>query len=137
MIDTPPSDPPGSTALRLLGGDALALLHRISTNALLDLGPGGARGTLFCDFRGRLLHRAVVGLDGEGAVWLLRDDAPGAPLAAFIDRHVFRDDVRIDDRSHELAVRRVNPTHAPPPGIPGSVSVEDETLAVGMGARVV
>jgi len=136
MTDTPSSDP-GSTALRLMGGDALSLLHRISTNALLDLGPGGARGTLFCDFRGRLLHRAVVALDGEGSVWLLRDDAPGAALAAFIDRHVFRDDVRVEDRSGELGVRRVDPARAPPPGIPGSVSVEDETLTVGAEARVV
>ena len=136
MTDTPSSDP-GSTALRLMGGDALSLLHRISTNALLDLGPGGARGTLFCDFRGRLLHRAVVALDGEGSVWLLRDDAPGAALAAFIDRHVFRDDVRLEDRSRDLLVRRTDPEHAPPPGIPGSVRLEDEMLAIAADPGIV
>jgi folate-binding protein YgfZ len=95
----------GSTALRLTGSDALALLHRIGTQAVVDLAPGGARATLFCDFRGRLLHRALIGLDADGAVWLFRDDAPGAPLAAFLDRHVFRDDVRIEDRSADLPVR--------------------------------
>src|SRR5712692_4942056 len=104
---------PGSSALRLAGRDVLALLHRISTNALLDLAQGEARATLFCDFRGRLLHRAVVYLDRDGAGWLLRDDAPGAPLGAFVDRHVFREDVRIEDRSATLPVLRLSNQGAP------------------------
>jgi len=94
-----------STALRLVGADALALLHRISTNALGDLSRGQVRATLFCDFRGRLLHRAVVGVTADTSVWLVRDDAPGVELAAFLDRHIFRDDVRIEDRSASLPVR--------------------------------
>jgi folate-binding protein YgfZ len=109
-----------STALRLEGGDALDLLHRISTNALLDLAPGRARGTLFCDFRGRLLHRAVVARASDGAVWLLRDDAPPAPLAAHIDRHLFREDVRIADRS---AAWSVHPAEDGP--APGSIEERD------------
>ncbi len=94
-----------STALRLSGRDALALLHRISTNAVADLAPGRARATLFCDFRGRLLHRAVVGVTADRAAWLLRDDAPGETLAAFLARHIFRDDVRIENHSARLPVR--------------------------------
>lgn len=87
------------TALRLTGADALPLLHRLTSNALADLSPGDWRATLFCDFRGRLLHRAIVARAADGAVWLLRDDADGAPLAALVDRAVFRDDVVIEDRS--------------------------------------
>lgn len=94
-----------TTALRLTGRDALPLLHRIGTQAVADLDSGQARATLFCDFRGRLLHRALIGVGGDGTVWLLRDDADGAPLAAFLDRHIFRDDVRIEDRSEALGVR--------------------------------
>jgi hypothetical protein len=100
-----------TTALRLSGNDALGLLHRISTNALDDLAPGQARATLFCDFRGRLLHRAVVGVVSDRAVWLLRDDAPGGSLAAFIDRAVFRDDVRIEDLSERWQVQRASESH--------------------------
>jgi folate-binding protein YgfZ len=91
------------TALRLEGRDTLALLHRISSNALLDLPAGAARATLFCDFRGRLLHRAHVVHAPGGAVWLLRGDADGASLAAFVDRFVFREDVRIEDRAGDFA----------------------------------
>lgn len=96
-----------TTALRLTGRDVLPLLHRTTSNALADLTPGMARATLFCDFRGRLLHRAVVAVAPDAAVWLLRDDAPGAELAAAVDRMVFRDDVQIADLSGEHPVRRV------------------------------
>src|SRR5262249_19859911 len=90
--------------LRLEGRDALPLLHRVTTNALEDLSPGQARATLFCDFRGRLLHRAVVAVTRDGAVWLLRDDAPGAARRAAVQRTVVRVDVRIADHSQELPV---------------------------------
>jgi folate-binding protein YgfZ len=104
-----------STAVLLEGRDALPVLHRISTNALADLAPGGARATLFCDFRGRLLHRAVVAMGQEGAVWLLRDDAPGEPLVAYVEHHVFREEVRLTDLSFAWSVRRQT---APPIGAP-------------------
>jgi len=90
------------TAIRLTGRDALALLHRISTNALLDLPPGEARPTLFCDFRGRLLHRAHVVHAPDGSLWLARGDTGGTTLAAFVDRHVFREDVRLEDRAADF-----------------------------------
>jgi folate-binding protein YgfZ len=88
-----------SCVLRLEGKDVLPLLHNISTRSLLDLAPGEARATLFCDFRGRLLHRAAVARMQDGGVWLVRPDAPGDDLAAHLDRHVFREDVRIADES--------------------------------------
>ncbi len=88
---------PRSSVLRLEGRDALDLLNRISTRLLLGLGPGECRAAPFCDFRSRLLHRAVVAVTRDGAVWLLRDDAPGGELAAFVDRNVFREDVRVAD----------------------------------------
>jgi hypothetical protein len=94
-----------TTLLRLSGRDALALLHRLGANALEDLAPGEARGVPFCDFRGRLLHRAVAARSADGAVWLLRDDAPGAELAAFLDGHLFREEVRIEDLSATADVR--------------------------------
>src|SRR5262245_3678009 len=92
------------TALRLTGRDALSLVHRISTQALLDLEPGESRATLFCDFRGRLLHRAEGSVAEDGAVWL-RSETPAAELVAFLDRHVFRDDVAIENRSEETAAQ--------------------------------
>ncbi len=107
--------PASSTLLRLEGRDALAVLQRISTQKLDDLAAGEARVTLFCDYRGRLLHLAFVGRT-EDAVWLARDDAPGAPLAEHIARHVFREDVRITDLSE---------THPVTPDVMGGGDIEE------------
>ena len=112
------TEAPTGTALRLAGRDALDLLDRIGTQSLADLAVGHARATLFCDFRGRLLHRAVVARTSDGAVWLVRHDAPAAPLAAFLDRHVFREDIQIEDRTPMWPTR----------GIAGGVGLPDETI---------
>ncbi|HTM56951.1 MAG TPA: hypothetical protein VL123_00900 [Candidatus Udaeobacter sp.] len=90
--------------VRLLGRDALSLLHNISTQRMLDLEPGDARLALFCDFRGRLLHRVVAARTRDGAVWLVREDQSGDSLAAHLDRSVFREDVTIEDLSADYAV---------------------------------
>jgi len=97
-----------ATILRLTGADALAILHRISTQSVVDLEPGSCRVTLFCDFRGRLLHRAAVARVRDGAVWLVREDAPAEELAAHLDRHIFRENVRVEeDAAHRGGVRAV------------------------------
>ncbi len=129
-----------TTALRLTGRDTLPLLHRVTSNALAELRAGEARATLFCDFRGRLLHRAVVAVASDGAVWLLRPDAPGADLAAALDKSIFRDDVHVEDRSAELPVilaRDVGDesgVRAEAEGVPREVATGDGTrLLVGAG----
>lgn len=83
------------TAIRYEGRDVLSVLHRISTAALEDLHRGEARAALFCDFRARLLHRAAVACAHDGGIWVVRADAPPDELLAHVDRHVFREDVRV------------------------------------------
>ncbi len=131
MSDASPLPSTSGSLLRLSGADALALLHRISTAHLAGLAPGEARATLFCDFRGRLLHRAVVAVTSDRAVWLLRDDAPGDALVALVERSVFREDVRIADAGAGRAVRaRAEPTGLAPgtlreaEGVPRQVQVD-------------
>jgi folate-binding protein YgfZ len=114
---TPPGQATG-TLLRLEGRDALGLLHRVSTQSLLDLAPGQASATLFCDYRGRLIHRAWVAVTGDRSVWLLRDDAPTIPLADFIERFIFREDVRVGVPREDWSVRQ----------LPGSVGLDPGVL---------
>jgi hypothetical protein len=125
-----------TTALRLTGRDVLPLLHRVTTQALADLAPGEARATLWCDFRGRLQHRAVVAHARDGGVWLLRWDAPGDELAAVVDRSVFRDDVRIEDRSAGLSVTLAQGRNGERGLIAGTDAVPRE-VSTGDGTRLV
>ena len=124
-MEPDPAAPP-VTLLRLEGRDALGVLHRLGTAHLEDLEPGQARATLFCDFRGRLLHRAVVAVTSDRAVWVLRDDAPAGPLAAHIDQHVFREDLRVADHGAGRHVRAV----------PGGVALVHGTLREADGIPV-
>ena len=117
------TSPRETTVLRLEGRDALDLLHRLSASLLSDLAPGACRAALFCDFRGRLLHRAVAAVTRDGAVWLLRDDAPGAELLAFVERGVFREDVRVADQGARWSACTAGGDAAGPAG--------GDTLAVG------
>lgn len=93
-----------STLLRLEGRDALDLIHRITTQHLRELGAGECRATLFCDFRGRVQHRAIVAHSGPGIAWLIRADAPGAELFAQVDKQIFRDKVVMEDWSDRSPV---------------------------------
>jgi len=108
----------GTTLVRLEGAETLDLLHRISTQDMSDLAPGMARATLFCDFRGRLLHRAIAARTADGAVWLLRDDAGTAELIAYLERFIFRESVRVADRGERGAVV----------GVAGGVGLEPGTV---------
>ena len=129
-----------STALRLTGRDTLPLLHRVTTNALEDLQPGEARATLWCDFRGRLQFRAVVAVTSDHAVWLLRPDAPGAELAATVEKIVFREDVRVEDLSHVHTICLARGTTGESgvldqsDGVPAIVSTGDGTRLARAGA---
>jgi tRNA-modifying protein YgfZ len=114
--------PSPTTLLRLDGRDALDLLHRISTQHLRELPAGQCRGTLFCDFRGRVLHRAAVARTSDDSVWLLRPDAPGEELFAAIDKQIFRDQVRVEDLGARAGVVAVA---ARPDGAPGTIDQLD------------
>jgi folate-binding protein YgfZ len=113
-VSNSPAPPASTTALRLAGRDVLDLLHRVSTQSLADLPRGASRATLFCDFRGRLLHRAIVAHAADDSVWLLRDDASGDGLAAYLDRLTFREDVKMEDLGASLDVRGILGTSLPP-----------------------
>ncbi|MFI5372953.1 MAG: YgfZ/GcvT domain-containing protein, partial [Candidatus Eisenbacteria bacterium] len=97
------------TLIALTGRDTLDLLHRIATQSLLDLAQGRTRLACFCDFRGRLLHRVWVARGTDDTVWLARPDAGAAPLLGFLDRSIFREDVRVSDRSAGVEVAWCEP----------------------------
>ncbi len=113
---------PASTLLRLEGREALDLIHRITTQHLRELAVGECRATLFCDFRGRVQHRAIVAHTAPGVAWLLRADAPGAELFTQIDKQIFRDKVVMEDWSDRAPV---TPTRSAEYAVAGTVESRD------------
>jgi tRNA-modifying protein YgfZ len=79
--------------LEVRGKDALDLLHRISTNNLLTLGPGQIVGTLLTTDKGRIVDLVFVAPLEEG---LLLITSPGAEekILRWIEKYTILEDVR-------------------------------------------
>jgi folate-binding protein YgfZ len=118
--------------VRVRGKDALSVLHNVSTQRLADIAPGEARLTLFCDFRGRLLHRAVVARSPDDEMWLVREDEAGLSLASHLDHSVFREAVHIEDLSARFSV---TPSFAPL-AAPGASAPGVAAFVAGAPARI-
>jgi tRNA-modifying protein YgfZ len=80
--------------LHVTGKDRLDLLHRLSTNDLLALPPGGAAETVFTTDKGRIIDLVLVlTLDTE----LILACSPGraATIKAWIERYTIMEDVHV------------------------------------------
>jgi tRNA-modifying protein YgfZ len=78
------------------GQDAADILHRLSTNAIAGLPPGGGTATVFTTNKGRILdlvtvHRIDAGLLAMGAA------ARMPTLVHWVDRYTFREQVTAAD----------------------------------------
>jgi folate-binding protein YgfZ len=84
--------------LRFAGKDALAFLHRMSTQDLARLAPGETAYAAFLEHKGHLVSDALV-RRGEGEVLALTARESAGDLAAHLGRFVLRDDVKVTDLS--------------------------------------
>jgi tRNA-modifying protein YgfZ len=91
--------------LEVTGNDARDYLHRMSTQDLSALRPGGAVYTAFLNAKGRLfgeghvLRQAQDERAEEGRLFVVVDRDAGPELAAHLEQFVIMDDVVIADRS--------------------------------------
>ena len=82
-----------------LGPDALDLLHRLTTNSLLDLGDGEARRTVLTNEKGRIVDVLWV-LRRSAEDRLLVSDAPDSgPMQRGIERFTIIEDAELNDLS--------------------------------------
>lgn len=82
---------PSPGVLQVTGDDRLDFLNRMSTQALLELEPGGASATIFTTAIGRIVETARVLNQVDRVVLVL---APGRaqPLQTWLQRHIFFQD---------------------------------------------
>lgn len=89
--------------LRATGKDALDYLHRVTTQDLKALPPGGSAYTAVLNAKGHLLADAHVLVEAEG-VLLVMDAAAVAEARPHLERFVIMDDVTFEDLSAALRV---------------------------------
>ena len=92
--------------LRITGADALDLLNRLSTNNLIDLGPGEGASTVLTTNKGRIIDLLLVARMGDE---LLVVTSPGAAekVVEWIDLYTFGEDIAVQDVTEETALLSV------------------------------
>ena len=80
-----------------LGPDALDLLHRLSTNSLLDLEDGEARRTVLTNEKGRIVDVLWVLKRSERELLLVSDAPDSAQMQEDIGRFTIIEDAELDD----------------------------------------
>ncbi|TFH32074.1 MAG: hypothetical protein E4G99_13205, partial [Anaerolineales bacterium] len=92
---------PQPAILNLDGPDALDLLNRMSTNAMLSSGAGDVRNTVFTNANARVVDIASV-IPGHEAYLLLSWRDSASVLREWLSHYIFfQDDVRVNAASHE------------------------------------
>lgn len=89
--------------LRATGKDALDYLHRVTTQDLKALPPGGSAYTTVLDAKGHLLADAHVLVEADG-VLLVLPAASAAAAVPHLERFVIMDDVVFENLSAALRV---------------------------------
>jgi folate-binding protein YgfZ len=83
----------------MTGDDRLNIMHRISTNDLLNIEIGEGRPTLFTNPNARVIDRATVYNRGEQAL-IITEAGRGESLRLYLQRNIFfNDKARIEDLS--------------------------------------
>jgi len=85
-------DRTGRGRLIVTGRDRTDLLHRLATNSLLNLGPGGGANTCFCTAKGRMIDWSVV-LDRESDLLVLSGNPDR--LSGHIQQYTITEDVTV------------------------------------------
>jgi aminomethyltransferase len=98
--------------LKFSGKSRLDLINRMSTQNVLNLGPGEGTATILTTDIGRIIDRLILYVDRE-SVYCLTGEGNGANIADYLRRFVFyMDDFTVEDLSASTAVLAVYGTQA-------------------------
>src|SRR5687767_5912295 len=90
------------TTVEATGRDRVAFLHNMCTNDVRGLEPGQGCEAFFTDVKGKIIVHAFV-LAGDDSVLLLTVPDQATRIIAHLDRYIIREDVRLADKSADLA----------------------------------
>lgn len=112
------------------GRDALRWLDTVLSRQLGDLGPGRARRALLLRANGAILADVTVAVAGS-SVLVLQDAAQPQPAAELLQARAGTAEVRVRDRSGELALFAI-PGRTATPDSPGAAGVSPSCLGPGV-----
>ncbi len=92
--------------LRITGADALDLLNRLSTNNLIDLGPGEGASTVLTTNKGRIIDLLLVARLG-GELLVITSPRSAEKVVEWIDLYTFGEDIAVQDVTEETALLSV------------------------------
>ncbi|MXZ03367.1 MAG: aminomethyl transferase family protein [Chloroflexi bacterium] len=92
----------GST-FRHVGPDALDLLHRLTTNSIIDIPDGSARRTILTNEKGRIVDVFWVMKRSDEELLLVTDSTDPSSMRDWIDRFTIIEDAELIDASDFLA----------------------------------
>ena len=91
------------TIIKMVGGDALDLLHRLTTKELLTVTPGTARRTVLTSNRGRVIDVFLVAHASENTLLLISDSKDPTRTISAIDYFTIAEDSELKDLSESYA----------------------------------
>jgi len=109
--------------LRFSGADALDLLHRLSTNAVVDMRIGEARETIVATEMGRIVDLILLARFEDG-LFALCSAGRSRVVAEWVERFVITDDVTIEGSTSWNTIACLIG--------PRSLSVIDETVGIAL-----
>ncbi len=92
-------EPLFGSAVGHVGPDALDLLHRLTTNSLLDLGDGEARRTVLTNEKGRVVDVFWVLKRSERELLLISEAPDSGPMQSGIERFTIIEEAELNDLS--------------------------------------
>ena len=95
--------PESGSVFRHVGADALDLLHRLTTNSLLDLTDGAARQTVLTNEKGRVIDAPWVLRLSSDELLLVSDHHDHDPIREGVLRYTIIEDAELVDESDRLA----------------------------------
>jgi hypothetical protein len=111
------------------GSQALEWLNDLVSAGLDDLAPGRSRPSLLLSPTGAVLAAFTVALVG-GSIVLIQDPRQPRSIAGLLEPYVLSSDVRLDDRTGELAIFAF-PGRTDVPDAPGADPSAPSCLGVG------
>jgi len=88
-----------ANVLQMVGKDSIDLLHRISTNSLLDMQSNSAKFTILTTEKGRIVDLILVQKIGSAEALVYVSPGQASKIKAWIEKFIIMDDVQVTEVS--------------------------------------